>query len=295
MDSKYYIDVSKRALLELKGPDGLDLLQRISTNEVSHLKVGEHVETLLTTDKGRIVDFSVVFRSSPDSIILAGNSTETDVLKKWIERFIVMEDVRSFSLSDKAFQILLFSIKNMELTPQVNATNLYMARLNSLSPERALLVGSMDDRAELISILEKDGFVRAKEKDYESFRVENGIPGFPNELSSSFNPLEIGLRSVISFTKGCYVGQEVIARLDTYDKVQKTLRKLWLSAAPSELPSDLFDSLKEKAGVLTSCIESSTEGNGFLGLGLISAGHTRTDLTYSQHENDLVGRAQIIS
>ncbi len=59
---------------------------------------------------------------------------------------------------------------------------------------------------------------------YNIFRIERGIPAVPNEINDFNNPLEIGLGSDVSFTKGCYIGQEVIARLDTYDKVQRSLK-----------------------------------------------------------------------
>ena len=57
----------------------------------------------------------------------------------------------------------------------------------------------------------------------ESLRIEQGIPYIDKELSEQVNPLEAGIESQISFTKGCYIGQEVIARIDTYKKLQKKL------------------------------------------------------------------------
>ena len=65
----------------------------------------------------------------------------------------------------------------------------------------------------------------------ESRRVLLGLPVHPNELNDDHNPLEAGLRDAVSFDKGCYVGQEVVARLNTYDKVSRSLIGL-------ELPAD---------------------------------------------------------
>ena len=64
---------------------------------------------------------------------------------------------------------------------------------------------------------------------YEALRVGLGAPSYDRELSEAYNPLETGLWGSISFTKGCYIGQEVIARLDTYQKVQKHLVSLSFS------------------------------------------------------------------
>ncbi len=61
------------------------------------------------------------------------------------------------------------------------------------------------------------------EKAYEVYRIEQGIPVAPNELNDNYNPHESKLLNAVSFRKGCYIGQEVIARLETYEKVQKYL------------------------------------------------------------------------
>jgi folate-binding protein YgfZ len=61
------------------------------------------------------------------------------------------------------------------------------------------------------------------EEAYNIFRVEQGLPIAPNELNDEYNPLETALDELIDFNKGCYIGQEVIARLQTYSKVQKKL------------------------------------------------------------------------
>jgi folate-binding protein YgfZ len=81
-----------------------------------------------------------------------------------------------------------------------------------------------------ISLIEEI-FDRAKENPfrftgeaaYSMYAVEQGIPRAPYEINEDYNPHEINLAGDVSFTKGCYIGQEVIARLDTYDKVQKRL------------------------------------------------------------------------
>ena len=66
------------------------------------------------------------------------------------------------------------------------------------------------------------------------FRVGAGAPVFGAELGEEVNPLEAGLWEAVSFTKGCYVGQEVVARLNTYEKVKRYLAKL--SFEEGEMP-----------------------------------------------------------
>lgn len=58
---------------------------------------------------------------------------------------------------------------------------------------------------------------------YDFFRIENIIPAYPNEINDLTNPYEVNLINEVCFTKGCYIGQEVIARLNTYSKVKRKL------------------------------------------------------------------------
>ena len=62
--------------------------------------------------------------------------------------------------------------------------------------------------------------------EYLIFRIKNLIPKSGNEIIDSYNPLDLGLERLIDFSKGCYVGQEVIARLDTYKKVQNIMHMI---------------------------------------------------------------------
>ncbi len=76
---------------------------------------------------------------------------------------------------------------------------------------------------ELTKRAEELGVPRMGFAAYETFRIARGIPDIGRELTNDFNPFEVGLRDAISMTKGCYIGQEVIARLDTYQKVKRKL------------------------------------------------------------------------
>ena len=63
-------------------------------------------------------------------------------------------------------------------------------------------------------------------EELERWRIAAGLPAAGHELTEDWNPLEAGLWDHVSFTKGCYVGQEVVARLRTYDKVSREIVRL---------------------------------------------------------------------
>jgi tRNA-modifying protein YgfZ len=86
---------------------------------------------------------------------------------------------------------------------------------------------------------------------WEELRIQQGRPAVDRELTADYNPLEVGLWQTISFSKGCYIGQETIARLNTYKGVKQYL---WGIALGQEVPIGSELTLAgEKVGILTSC------------------------------------------
>jgi len=105
---------------------------------------------------------------------------------------------------------------------------------------------------------EKGILVVDSARTFEFLRVLHSVPLHGHEIAESYNPYEVGLRDAISFTKGCYIGQEVIARLDTYGKVQKELRMLWSDSSDTPHAGTPVVADGQEAGVVTS----STAGLG---------------------------------
>ena len=103
----------------------------------------------------------------------------------------------------------------------------------------------------------------------EQLRLRQGFPAVPGELNDSSNPFELGLAPWVSLNKGCYVGQETLAKLATYDGVKQQLRH-WRcgdgdggSVAPG---TTLFTASGERAGVITSALAGA---DGLEGLALV--------------------------
>jgi folate-binding protein YgfZ len=96
------------------------------------------------------------------------------------------------------------------------------------------VIGPVDDqtviREALTEAVGRAGGSFSSREVLESYRILRGLPAPGHELTEDYNPLEAGLLDAISFSKGCYVGQEVVARLRTYDKVSRSLVGLELPA-----------------------------------------------------------------
>lgn len=129
---------------------------------------------------------------------------------------------------------------------------------------------------------------------FQTVRIEQGVPWPGLDLTADINPLEAGLEKFISFQKGCYIGQEVIARLDTYRKVKAHLRGVLFDyPEPAGSPGIFKADDGTEAGYLTSDCFSQTIGKR-IGMGYIKTASGLTKLHYVNRDNMDGGMVTII-
>jgi len=244
------VDRSSLTKLKLLGKDSIDLLQRLSTNDLKVLVPGFCLHTVLTTERGRVLDLVTLYYLPTSEIVLISHAPREKVFN-WIERFIIMEDV---SLSDITLTYSLFSLLGPELKKilaviginqsaggafdkvietRFGDTQLILGSAEPDSASGANIVGPVADADTLWTRLVEEGRELRLEpcgiNALEIRRVEHGFPVYGRELTEEVNPLEAGLGRFVSFSKGCYIGQEVIARLETHQKLKKRLVGLLLN------------------------------------------------------------------
>jgi folate-binding protein YgfZ len=250
-----FVDVSERAVVSLKGPESLDLLQRISTNDVTRRNADGAIQTVFTNEKGRIVEVAYVLDDREEGLLVGGQAADPLIMKQWIEKYIIMEDINVRVLSGQFIHLMVFdslhSVVDVMRPAMPPGCRIFEETLASTRLTHVLTAKSGGDAA--TNGLMEAGFRQSDRDDYEEYRVLHGIPGFPGELSTSYNPLEAGLLPLVSFTKGCYIGQEVVARLDTYKKVQRRLVQLRMEELPSELPEKIYFE-RQEWGSITSAL-----------------------------------------
>ncbi len=287
------VDRSAVGRLRLTGADALDLLDRLSTNHLQDLVPGHGLYTVLTTNKGRIVDLLFVLALETHLLVLTGPGTTLKVAE-WIDFYTFTEDVLVEDVSGEAAVLSLVGPNADALLGdacELNGIEAYesasvvlggveatVVRTDFLKlPSYELIVpsgGVNTVREAVLAAGTVHGLAETGEEALELLRIERGVPVQGKELTEDANPLEAGLIDYISFNKGCYIGQEVVARLNTYDKVQRTL--VGLSWDPPTSPAsgaELFVDGK-KVGVLTSVAASLRAERG-IGLGLVRNAHAR--------------------
>jgi folate-binding protein YgfZ len=240
-------DRSDLSRLIATGPDLLGLLHRLSTGDVKDLRPGEGKETVVTDAKGRIVERLFVHHLGDEGVLLiAGPGGGSRVLAH-LRRFTFAEDTGLSDVTAATFALVLLGPRWPEaaraagipsLAPYGSSamtlagTRLHAARTNGFDAEGVLVIGPRDGaepvRSALGAAAASQGGGPIDADELEAWRILSGLPAPGHELTADHNPLEAGLRGAVSFTKGCYVGQEVVARLNTYGKVSRALVRLEL-------------------------------------------------------------------
>ncbi len=280
-------DSSYVGRLNAMGPDALDLLNRLSTNQVLSLEPGQGVPTILTTDRGRILDLIGVVNFGEYALLLTSPGEQQRVID-WLDKYTIMEDMTVTDLtSETAMLTVLGPNSTVRLEQLVNEA---LADLPPYHTKSVILEGesisvinrplaeipafelllSPDSAPAVWSALLESKITPIGLLAYQALRVERAIPSHGREMGDAYNPLEAGLIGSIDFRKGCYIGQEVIARLDTYRKVQKHLVVLHF---PEDVQVSEGDSLEyegQNMGTVTSVARIPTSGQ------LIGLGYVRT-------------------
>lgn len=232
--------------LRAEGADALDLLNRLSTNRVDNLPAGRGAPTILTTDRGRILDLLGVVNMGEYALLLTGAGQQQTVID-WLDKYTIMEEL---TVTDITGETAMFTLcgphcsealaalmpaavdgwAEMEPYAVVAAT---VAGQETMLIRRPLgdlaawdLVTDAGGGPAVGAALTDAGMTPVGQEAWDALMVSYSIPRSGRELGDAFNPLEAGLIGAVDFAKGCYIGQEVIARLDTYNKVQRYLARL---------------------------------------------------------------------
>mgnify|MGYP001162721735 FL=1 len=239
METFSFIDLTSiYGRLKLCGDDKVDLLDRLSTNDISKLsELGQGMSTVLTTNKGRIIDLLKVYYFA-DHLMLVSDMESINKVSEWIEFYTIMEDVTQVVISDETFQIRIFSDQPQSIFSEIGnykTDDFFIGNLNgvevsvisnNMNQKNCIdIIGQLSDKKIIVEYLKAHG-TQLDSDQFENIRISLGYPKFGTELTEEFNPLEALLIDHISFNKGCYIGQEVVARLNTYDKVQRQMVKL---------------------------------------------------------------------
>ena len=268
--------------LRLTGEDARDLLNRLSTNLIDpEAAPGEVAVTVLTSDRGRIVDLVYVIHCGDHQLALTSPGQQQKVID-FLDKYTIMEDLEVEDVTDTRPMLTLTGPDAAGILSRVNHDDALAAAAatDPEDPERPptfhLLPVDSGAAGRILAALESAGAVSISAATAETLRIARQQPAHGAEMSDTYNPLEAGLIGAIDFHKGCYIGQEVIARLDTYQKVQKYLVALRFEAEPADAAALPGARLVNEAGAAMGVVTSATAVPDKDGARVIGLGYVRT-------------------
>jgi len=295
------LDRSHEARIKLTGKSRFELLNRMSTNDTVNLKTGQGAPTIFTTPNARIIDRVMVVNDTDDSLLLLGGPGRGQAIHDYLKRNIFfnddvqladfMQETVQFALhGPQADAILAHFGEDMADMPLFSSKHLLIADVEVMvirvkpfvDTHFAIIVpeaGAVDVLRRLIDA----GAMLAGSLTYNTLRIRAGVPGTGRELSQEYIPLEVGLWDEISFNKGCYTGQEIIARMESRNKLARTIVRLQLDSyinAPTELTRD-----GKPAGRLTSSVQAP-DGEIFA-MGIVKTALAEAGMTLTCRDSDV--------
>lgn len=279
-------DRSVGGRIEVLGNDRLRFLHNQTTNTIQFRKPGQGCETVFVTSTARTIDLARVYLLEDRALLLL-SPQRYQFLLTWLDRYIfpadqvclrdVTPDTACIQVLGKRSSELLGALGLRDLPQTIHehgagtvadipvrvamgsgltypGYTLILAADQAESLRQALIHSSLDS---LVPVVLNDS-------EWEMLRILDGYPAPDAELTEDYNPLEAGLWHTLAFDKGCYIGQETIARLNTYKGVKQ---RLWgIQFAESVEVGAMLNEAGEKVGTLTSLTASAS---GYFGLGYL--------------------------
>jgi folate-binding protein YgfZ len=201
-------DLGPAAVLRVTGPERELWLQGMQTNDLTAAPLGGAVEGAFLGGKGRLVAGALLFRR-PEEVLIATTAERLPNLRDHLDKLLIMEDAE-LSLAEGLHRLRYFP----GATPPAADEEGFFGPLGF-----ELLVSEARAQELLAAIPERPQGV-------EAYRIALGVPAFGRDLDEETTPIEAGLDRMISFGKGCYVGQEVVAMATFRGRVAWNLVRL---------------------------------------------------------------------
>lgn len=274
-------DLPHRAFLALTGPDRVSFLQGLCSNDVKSLTPGRGLYAAFLNQQGKVLTDARVWCLEDSFLIDLWHPFKENLLAH-LNRYLVADDVEIADLSDEYGLIVIEGQKSESMAEHLigpssvpeaifhhaeifyKGLRLRIARYNHIGmggfdfilPKENIL-----PFAEAMTDIGKDHEARwVGEQALETLRVEAGIPRCGLDVTAETLLLETGMDYAVSFTKGCYLGQEVIERIRSRGHINKRLMGLRITGHSEPQPGDLVVLANKEIGRITSSTYSPKLG-----------------------------------
>jgi len=243
------IDFSDRCQIELTGGDRVKFLQNFCTNDLLALALGAGCEAFLTSLQGKVLAHLFIFVGAESLVIESVAGTE-EVIVKHLDKYLIAEDVEIHPRSEQWGELFLTGpdvpakltglgldsesmVEFDHRAAQLGGVDVWIRRVDWLASPGFLVAVPRGDLAAIWSRLTEAQFRPVGDSAFHSLRIETVTPWDRLDITDENLAQEVDRTDrTVSFSKGCYLGQEPIARIDAIGHVNRELRGVRLSAGP---------------------------------------------------------------
>jgi folate-binding protein YgfZ len=272
-----WIDLSARGKIKLTGEDRARLLHAMSTNHIQQLTPGAGCYAFFLTDKGRVLaDANVLCR--PDYFLLDVEPEAHQPLYQHLDRYIIADDVTLDDATESMATIAVEGPKAVEVMQRAGAPipdreystvdwgEFTVAGLNSTGSPGFFIFSPASEKTALISRLEAAGAEPADAEAARVVRLEHGKPRFGEDISERYLAQEANQPRALHFSKGCYLGQEIVERVRSRGQIHRMLKPVTLETTEPPVPGTKLGTTE-----ITSSAFSPALGRA------VALGYVRTD------------------
>ena len=262
-------DISHLGRLKITGKDRISFLNGLLTNDISQLKENAGQRSALLNSKARVLADLHLY-AQPDNLLVDTGESSASHVKEILDRFVITEDVQIQDSTQDLVQVTVQGPKSSQAIKEVlgiEAQDLIQLEQKTLGPTTIIardrtgqsgydiIMPTLEAEPVWHGFLLNGGEIGLNpvgSQALEILRLEAGYPKYATDVDENTIILEAGFKDAINFNKGCYLGQEVVARATHIGRVNKQLVRLEVETKDSVSPRSKLMSNGREAGFITS-------------------------------------------
>jgi folate-binding protein YgfZ len=296
-----WLDLSARGKIKLTGEDRARLLHAMTTNHIQQLTPGTGCYAFFLNDKGRILsDANILCR--PDHFLLDLEPEAREKIYQHLDHFIIADDV---TIEDATADLATIAVEGPKADAVLQASGAplpetahstiewgsrVVARLNSTGSLGFFIFTPSSEKPVLIAQIEAAGAVAADADAFHVVRLEHGKARYGEDIGERFLAQEANQPQALHFSKGCYLGQEIVERVRSRGQIHRVLMPLVLDAKTPPDPGAKLQTGDANVAEITSAAYSPALNK------VVALAYVRTDYARPHTEITLGDtRAEVVA
>ncbi len=266
-----WINLSTRGKIRVTGDDRARLLHAMTTNQVQDLQPEQGVYAFFLNAQGRILGDAVIY-CLKESLLLDTEPETRQKIYDHLDKYIIADDVMLVDETELWAEIGVEGPASEESLTEMGAQVPHLAygietwdtkmvaRVSSTGGEGFRIWVPVSERDEFSGELANHGLIEADAEAARTVRIENEKPRYGEEISERYLVQETGQLHGVHFSKGCYLGQEIVERVRSRAQIHRHLTAIWVSGTDVPQPGTKLQGEGKDVGEIVSAVYSPALG-----------------------------------